>query len=137
MSLRRDVYSGRLKLNGEEHRLTLVAVINYANLLERFGRHEEASSLMRKILPVARRIFGETHITFLRMRWLYALALFKDQAATLDDLREAVEILESVTLSWKRIFGQSHPETPSVQVALANAREALAARAAASSLGAK
>ena len=105
MSLRRDVYSGRLKLNGEEHRLTLVAATNYANLLERFGRHEEASSLMRKIIPVGRRIFGETNITFLRMRWLYALALFKDQAATLDDLREAVEILESVPNESLKIHG--------------------------------
>ena len=70
------------------------------------------------------------------MRWLYANALHEDPGATLDDLREAVTTLESVTLSWKRIFGQSHPETPSVQKALASARKALAARAAASSSGA-
>jgi len=98
--------------------------------MERFGRHEEASSLMRKIIPVARRIFGETNITFLRMRWLYALALFKDQAATLDDLREAVTTLESVAPTWKRVFGPAHPETPSIQGALKEARKALAARAA-------
>ena len=122
--------SGRLKLNGEEHRLTLVAATNYANLLESFGRYKEASSLMRKIIPVARRIFGETNITFLRMRWLYALALFKDQAATLDDLREAVTTLESVAPTWKRVFGPAHPETPSIQGALKEARKALAARAA-------
>ena len=85
---------------------------------------------MRKIIPVARRIIGETNITFLRMRWLYALALFKDQAAKLDDHREAVETLESVARLWKRIFGPAHPETPKVHGALEEAREALATRAA-------
>ena len=30
LHLRRDVYSGRLKLNGEEHRKTLIAAYNYA-----------------------------------------------------------------------------------------------------------
>ena len=43
-----------------------------------------------------------------------------------DDLREAVTTLESVAKLWKRIFGDSHPETPRVQNALASAREKLA-----------
>ena len=60
------------------------------------------------------------------MRWVYAGALYKDSAATLDDLREAVTTLESVAKLWKRIFGDSHPETPRVQNALASAREKLA-----------
>ena len=126
----RDVYSGRLKLNGEENEMTLVAANNYANLLQRFGRHEEASSLMRKIIPVARRIIGETKITTLRIRWLYALALSKDQAATLDDLRESVATLEDVAPLWTRIFGEAHPETPNIKNALREARKTLAARAA-------
>ena len=71
------------------------------------------------------------------MTWLYARALYQADGATLDDLREAVETLEDVERLWKRVFGEAHPETPSVQAALANAREALAARAAASSSGAK
>ena len=98
--------------------------------MERFGRHEEASSLMRKIIPVARRIIGETKITTLRIRWLYALALFEHDAATLDDLREAVDSLDSVARLWTRVFGASHPETPNIQLALNKAREALATRAA-------
>jgi len=105
-------------------------------LLESFGRCEEASSLMRKSIPVARRVLGETKVITLRIRWVYALALYNDKGATLDNLREAVETLDSVAQLWKRVFGEAHPETPSVQAALANAREALAARAAASSSGA-
>ena len=47
-----------------------------------------------------------------------------------DDLREAVETLESLTPLWTRVFGASHPETPKMQRALkeAEARHALASR---------
>jgi len=62
------------------------------------------------------------------MRWGYAESLYRDDIATLDDLREAVTTLESVAPLWKRIYGEKHPETPKVQNALANARAALRAR---------
>ena len=65
------------------------------------------------------------------MRWLYSAALYEDSAATLDALREAVTTLESVAPSWKLVFGDSHPETPRVQGALADARNKLARAAAA------
>ena len=60
----------------------------------------------------------------------YAMALYGDDCATLDDLREAVETLESVVRVWTRVLGKAHPETPTLQSTLAAAREALAARAA-------
>ena len=91
---------------------------------------------MRKVMPVARRVLGESYQRTLEMRWLYAMTLYQDDAATLDDLREAVETLESVAPLWKRVFGPAHPETPKLQLALKNARKALAARSAASSSGA-
>ena len=72
----------------------------------------------------------------LGMRWLYALTLRKKDGATLDDLRESVETLGSVAPLWTRVFGPSHPDTPSVQRALEDARKALAAHTAASSSGA-
>ena len=50
----------------------------------------------------------------------------EDDGATLDEVRESVEILESVASLWTRIFGEAHPETPSVKHALATAREQLA-----------
>ena len=64
------------------------------------------------------------------------MSLYEDDGATLDDLREAVETLETVEPLWKRIFGEAHPETPKVQGTLKEARRFLAARAAASSSGA-
>ena len=136
LSMERDIYSGRLKLLGEEHLQTLSAAANYAMTLKDLERFEEAKELFRKTLPVARRVLGETNILTLRMPWSYARALYLDASATLDDLREAVETLESVTRVWTRVFGEAHPETPRVQESLKQARAALAARAAASSSGA-
>ena len=130
LSIRRDVYSGRSKLNGEEREETLLAASNYAVSLKNLDRFEEAKSLLRKTIPVARRVLGETDVLPLRMRWLYAIALYQDAAATLDDLREAVGTLESVALVWTRVFGKAHPETQKVQNALEDARGALAARTA-------
>ena len=89
-------------------------------------------SLMRKMMPVARRVLGESDTVTLKMRWIYAKGLIRNDGATLADLREAVQTLESVAKSWKRVFGQAHPETPKVQGALKEAREALAERLAAS-----
>ena len=58
------------------------------------------------------------------------MALYGDDCATLDDLREAVETLESVVRVWTRVLGKAHPETPALQSTLAAAHKALAARAA-------
>ena len=41
--------------------------------LERF---EEALSLLRKIVPVARRVLGEGHRVTLKTRWSYGLTLY-------------------------------------------------------------
>jgi hypothetical protein len=51
--------------------------------------------------------------------------------ATIDDLVEAVETLESVAKSWKRVMGERHPETVKVLNASKSAREKLRLRRAA------
>ena len=126
LSLRQEVYSGRLKLNGEEHDTTLAAASNCANSLVALQRFEEARSMMRKTIPVARRVLGESDQFTLLLRWNYALSLNGPDGATLADHREAVETLESVANSWTRVLGHLHPQTPKVHVALATAREKLA-----------
>ena len=95
-------------------------------------RFEEAKALIRKTVPVARRILGESDEGTLKMRWTYARTLYEDDSASLDDLREAVTTLESVAKSWKQVFGDLHPETPRVQSVLEIARNKLARAAAAS-----
>ena len=83
-------------------------------------------ALLRGTIPVARRALGDTGDLTLSVRSIYAAALYLDTSATLGDLRESAEILESVANSWKRIFEPAHPETPKAQDALKYAREALA-----------
>ena len=81
--MRRDLYSGCARLYGEEHRETLIEASNLANLLEDLKRFEEVRALFRRTMPIARRILGEGHRLTLKMRWLYAVALYQDAAATL------------------------------------------------------
>ena len=96
-------------------------------------RFEEVKSLMHKSIPIARRVLGESDEVTLKMRWICGQSLYRDNGATLDDLREAVTTLEETARLWTRVFGTAHPETPKVQGALDFAREKLAdARAAAS-----
>jgi len=94
LNFRRDVYSGFLRLHGEESEETLVGALNYTNCLVGLNRFEEAKSLLRKTMPVAQRVLGEGHEVTFRMKQVYATALYKDPTATLDDLREAVTTLE-------------------------------------------
>ena len=60
--LRQEVYSGCLKFHGEEKEATLRAAYNYADTLCELQRFEEAKSLLRRTMPVARRVLGESHL---------------------------------------------------------------------------
>ena len=126
--MERDVYSGSLKLYGEEHESTLRVANNYAATLKNLERFKEAKSLLRRQIPVARRVLGEGGRLTLKMRWTYAQTIYKDDGATLDDLREAVTTLEDVERIARRVLGGAHPTTSNVERTLQEAREALAAR---------
>ena len=77
---------------------------------------------------MTRRVLGETHELTLRLRWNYASALYLDDGATLDDLREAVTTLEDAGRIARRVFGGMHPLTSDVEKYLRNARARLRAR---------
>ena len=101
---------------------------NYALAFLLLQRFEEAKPLLRKMLPVARRVLGENDETTLRMRWYYAMALYKEDGATLGDLREAMTTLEETERTTRRIFGGAHPFTAAIETDLRRARAALRAR---------
>ena len=128
LRVRQEVYSGRLRLNGEEHFTTLAAANNYAHTLLELRRFEEAKSLFRKTIPVARRVLGDSNHLTLVMKLHYAMALYKDDDATLDDLREAVGTLEETELTARRVLGGAHPLVEGIDKSLRTARAALAAR---------
>ena len=91
-------------------------------------RFEEAKALLRKSIPVARRILGTGHDITLRLRLIYASALYINSGATLDDLREAVTTFEDTERTARRVFGGSHPLTTGIEYSLRYARAVLHAR---------
>ena len=105
-----------------------MAANNCANSLITLKRYQEAKSLMRKTIPAAQRVLGESNETTLRMKWIFAMTIYKDDGATLDDLREAVTTLEDAGRIARRVFGGQHPTTESIERTLRDARAALAAR---------
>ena len=132
LRLRRDVYSGWLRLEGEEDPTTLIEASNYANSLIDLQRFEEAKSLLRKTTPVTRRVLGESQELTLKMRWNYAAVLCKDEGATLADLREAVATFEDAGRIARRVLGSAHPLNVDIERHLGLSRAALDAREAAS-----
>ena len=64
----------------------------------------------------------------LGMRMNYAVALYRDPSATLDDLREAVTTLEDTERIARRVFGGAHPLVAEMELTLQNARAALRTR---------
>ena len=107
---------------------TLTAALNYATCLGSLGHLKELKTVMRRTLPVAKRILGENNETTLRMRWACAQALYEDPAATLDDLHEAVETAEETERIARRVFGSAHPLAVQIESLLRTARATLRAR---------
>ena len=77
---------------------------------------------------MVQRVLGTNHDYTLKMRWLYAQALYKDPVATLDDLREALTTLEDSERIARRVFGGANPTTTGIETALRQAQAALRAR---------
>ena len=62
------------------------------------------------------------------MRWNYAETLYRDDGATLDDLREAVTTLEEIGRIAQRVLGGGHPTTKDIEGDVERSRAALHAR---------
>ena len=84
----------------------LVALANLANTYEALERPEEA----------------------LGLRGNYCQALYRGESATLDDIREAVTILEDLAPSARRVLGSAYPLAISIETTLRDARATLSAR---------
>ena len=123
LRLRRDVYFGLLRLNGELDPDTLREANNFADSLCDLDHRDEAKMLLRKTIPLARRVLGEGNEITLRMRRNYARTL-SSGGDTLDDLSEAVDTLEDLEQIARRVLGDAHPFTESLGI-LPQVRDAL------------
>ncbi len=92
---------------------------------QRFG---EAKSLLRKTIPVARRVGGENDILTLTLRCMYAQSLYDKSGATLNDLREAVTTLEKIERTARRVLGGAHPTVLRIEACLEESRATLHVR---------
>ena len=108
--------------------------MNYAASLVSLKRFEEAKSLLRKTVTVARRVLGESNGLTLMMRHNYADSLYADANTTLDDLREAVTTLEDAGRIARRVLGGMHPFTKVIEDLLRRSRAALRAHGDVSSI---
>jgi len=85
-------------------------------------------SRSRHAPTMARRVLGETHEITLKMRKVYAGALWQDDTITLDDLRESVTMLEDLERTARRVYGNSHPTTIGIGEYLETSQAVLRAR---------
>ena len=125
--MHRSVYYESLNLLGEENRHTLIEANNYAATLRDQQHFEEARSVLRRMMPVAQRVIGTCYLTLV-MKKVYAEALYLDDSATLDDLREAVTMLEDAERTGRRVLGGAHPFVTDIETSLARSQAALRAR---------
>ena len=74
------------------------------------------------------RVLGDSNDITLRMRWVYARALYEDPGATLGDLREAVRTLEDTERTARRVLGGAHPLVVDIGDEYRDAQAAFCAR---------
>ena len=102
--------------------------MNYAGSLAELKRFEEAKAFTRNRIPVVRHVLGDNNDITLKMRRYYAMALYRDAGASLNDLREAVTTLEDTARIARRVLGGAFPTAVGIEGALREARAALRAR---------
>ena len=112
----------------EENERTIMSAHNYVNLLLDLRRFEEAKALLRKTIPVARRVLGACNESTLKMRSNYASTLYADPTASLDDVREAVRRLEDIERTARRVLGGAHPTVAQIEQSMQYARDTLCVR---------
>ncbi|CAH0371367.1 unnamed protein product [Pelagomonas calceolata] len=76
-------------------------------------------------------LLGAAACATIKMRCLFARALYENECATLDHLREAVTTLEDAERITRRLLGGAHPFMVAIEEGLREARDALRARSAA------
>ena len=77
----------RVATRGVSHEYTLTSGLNLCNSLNQLGDWEEAKTLMRDLLPAARRSLGADHELTLKLNKNLAAVLHNSPECTRDDPR--------------------------------------------------
>ena len=91
-----------------DHEKTIIDAINLSESLIEAKLFEEARSLLRDNIPVARRTLNTEHDLTVTLRSLYACTIYRDTNSS-RDVHEAVAILEDVLRTTRRVYGVQHP----------------------------
>ena len=121
----REISADSSRIYGPDHENTIIDAINLSESLIEAKLFEEARSLLRDNIPVARRTLGDEHDLTLTLRSLYACTIYRDTNSS-RAVHEAVAILEDVLQTTRRVFGTSHPNVTEFGTYLENARMRLA-----------
>ena len=74
-------------------------------------RFEAAKELLRKNIPVARRVLGNHHELTLSLREDLSRAILLDGDSSAEEKREALQMLEDTVAVMRRVLGPAHPDT--------------------------
>ena len=130
LELRREIYESKAGTPYDRFRARYAAVTNFAVALYKAKQFAESRALLLEEMPEALRSYGPDDPDYFHMRYVFArvIILHKDLAVK----REAMQIIEDVYLTSRRVLGPSHPKTEMYQQTLQLWREWLAQRDASS-----
>ena len=81
-------------------------------------RFKEAKRVLRKVVPVARRVLGNHHELTLSICEDLCRATLLDGGSSANEKRDALKMLEDTLGVMRRVLGPQHPETQRVQGSL-------------------
>lgn len=124
----RDIFSETRDHFGPNDKKTVEAASSLSFVMIENGECTECTQFLKDfgLLDLAMHFYGADGNDMLFLRTLQARALFKDENASSDDLRQAVGILEEVFRTSSRVLGAGHPDTLEIPWCLGEAREKLA-----------
>ena len=95
------------EIHGEKHSMTLIALHNYALIVDAMGRSREALPLFEQSLRLRTEVLGEKHPNTFRAMTAYATALKKVGRPI-----EALSLHERSYNLQLAMFGEKHPRCP-------------------------
>ena len=124
LELRQRVYDMDVaRFDGLTSKDTFISALNLATSLHFSGRGADAIKLLRKTVPEATRVIGPG--SELTIMICATLAGYLARIGQLEELEEAVDLLEQTVGTAQRALGREHPTTRGIQSNLANAAHTL------------
>ena len=124
LELRREIYESKAGTPYDRCRARSAAVTNFAVALYKAKQFAESRALLLEEMPEALRFYGPDDPDYLYMRYVFARVIILHKGLAVK--REAVQIIEDVYLTSRRVLGPSHPKTEMYHQTLQPWRERLA-----------